>query len=1669
MSSVDNRVVHMTFDNAKFEREIAKTIESLGRLKAALDFSKVKMNLAGISELSKMKMTVDTSQFNNNIADALRGTEKVKSNLNFGATTKSLNDLGHAAKGFQLNGMTSAIAGVATKFSALSVIGVTALATIASKAVTVGLDVARKFTVAPILDGFREMETNMNSIQTILANTSSKGSTLDDVNKALLQLNEYSDQTIYNFSQMARNIGTFTAAGVDLDTSVNAIKGIANLAAISGSNSEQASTAMYQLSQALATGTLKLIDWNSVVNAGMGGEVFKNALFETGKALGTIADVPIGKTLKEWEDSGNNFRDSLQDGWITSEVLTTTLQAFTGDLDEASLVALGYTDKQAKEMVKLGALGKAAATEVKTLTQLLGTVKESVGSGWSQTFGIVFGDFEEAKSLFTGLSEAIGSYVKKQAASRNSLLQGWKDLGGRDRLIKGLQDGFFALKRVLIQLRLAFSDVFPKITSERLFELTDKFAQFTENMKPSVKTLENLRQIFEGFAAVVEIAKEVISEVIGTFQTLFAALREEHGGGILDFFLDFSQTLQDLKTRLVDEGGIAEFFDDLTERLLHPIESLKLLKDEFLGFFDGIDFGSLDGLTEAFQRVKDKVVELVESLGFDIKIPDKITDLFNSFTGVVDDSTSNSLTGGFDRVAGILETIGGAFETVIGIAGKLFDALKKVDDVFGWIWDKLMLLKDLSVTVLETMWGFAEDIGGALSDGLNSDELQNVLDILDTIALLMGGKGIQSLGKNGLGINLAADLTGGSLPRLGGAFEQLGGTFGAFRTNLDTLTSTLKTMQTQIRANALLDIAKALALLTVSVLVLSFINPESIAKSLTAMAVGMGQLIGAVALLNISASKAGLGPTGSIQLAGMGAALILLAGAMVVMAGALAILSTLKPEALANGLLTLQILIVEMATAATMLKGAGPSLIAAGIGMMGIALAMNMMVPALMLFSTMSWEELGKGLTAVAGALVLIVGAVNLIPPSIILIGPGLVAVAFALNLMAASMLLFATMSWEDIGKGLVSLGAGLALVATAMHLMPLTSIFTGPALIAVAVALTILGGALKIFATMSWEEIGKSMAVLGASLLILAAGLTLMQAAIPGAIALGIAAVSLGLFTGVLKGMAKISWKDLGKGLAVMALSLTAIGAAALLLTATGATPAIFLLGTALLALGAGFALLGLGAGLLAEAFKIIADAGTKGVDVLLYAIDQLIIRIPDMLLIVIDALNAIALSMLEALPAIISATGKIIQALLEVIINAIPDIVEAAVEIIKGFLKVIREAGPDFFETGFSLLMDFLHGIEDNITDLTGTVASIVEKFLEELARHIPDLVTAGASFIIGFLEGVGKNIDDVVSAGVQILVSFLEGVLENIDDIADTVGEIVTTLIEEIGELYGDIATAGADALVEFLGGLTGDARKIIRAATDLIIGVTTALADEAVRLANRMARVLIALLDGLALAIDNNDEAIGQSMRRLMLAMVEGLVTAVGAKDVIKKLKDIGWDMAKKVIEGAKNGFGIFSPSKEFMKLGEFVVAGLVSGVSDNAKDAEQAAVNMGRDVVNAFDDALSSAKLIMEGTDEFNPTITPILDLTNVKATANQLTGILATNPLQTTASLQAANTLSAETNQTLQVASVENQQPSVTEVKFEQNNYSPAQLNTATIYRQTRNQIELAKKELEVV
>ena len=210
-----------------------------------------------------VEMRFDNQKFEQNVKTSMSTIEKLKKSLNLEGAAKGLENINSEAQKCNLTPMSNAIESVKIHFSGLEVMAITALQNITNSAIQAGERMVSAFTIDPIKSGFEEYETQINAVQTILANTSSKGTTLDQVNSALDELNHYADMTIYNFTEMTRNIGTFTAAGVDLDTSVAAIKGIANLAAVSGSTSQQASTAMYQLSQALAAGLeLSSKRWN---------------------------------------------------------------------------------------------------------------------------------------------------------------------------------------------------------------------------------------------------------------------------------------------------------------------------------------------------------------------------------------------------------------------------------------------------------------------------------------------------------------------------------------------------------------------------------------------------------------------------------------------------------------------------------------------------------------------------------------------------------------------------------------------------------------------------------------------------------------------------------------------------------------------------------------------------------------------------------------------------------------------------------------------------------------------------------------------------------------------------------------------------------------------------------------------------------------------------------------------------------------------------------------------------------------------------------------------------------------------------------------------------------------------------------------------------------------
>lgn len=369
-----------------------------------------------------VEMRFNNKDFEKNVQTSMSTLDKLKQKLSFKGVLHSFESLSAASKKVDMGSLGRSVDVVTAKFSALQVMGITTLANITNSAVNSAKAMISAFTINPIKDGMTEYETQMNAVQTILANTQKEGTDVKRVNDALKELNTYADKTIYNFTEMTRNIGTFTAAGVKLDDSVSAIKGIANLAAVSGSNSQQASTAMYQLSQAIASGTVKLMDWNSVVNAGMGGQVFQDALTRTSEHLKTGAKAAI--------EANGSFRESLSTGWLTTEVLTQTLDQFATAADTQKeyqaavkkFVEQGYSKEEATQMADMARTANDAATKVKTFSQLIDTLKEAMGSGWTTSWQLIIGDFEEAKEMWSNVSDFFSNIINNVSQFRNDVL-----------------------------------------------------------------------------------------------------------------------------------------------------------------------------------------------------------------------------------------------------------------------------------------------------------------------------------------------------------------------------------------------------------------------------------------------------------------------------------------------------------------------------------------------------------------------------------------------------------------------------------------------------------------------------------------------------------------------------------------------------------------------------------------------------------------------------------------------------------------------------------------------------------------------------------------------------------------------------------------------------------------------------------------------------------------------------------------------------------------------------------------------------------------------------------------------------------------------------------------------------------------------------------------------
>jgi tape measure domain-containing protein len=1202
MPSIDERVVAMAFENAKFEQGVAVTMRTLSKLDVAIQqvgqknsfgdiekaASKVSLQ-APLSALDKLKSRLfgagegaaqgmsDIEKAGNKVTleQPVRALDKVQSETAQVGTfaAQGFGEIEKAGNGLDLGGMSRALSSLGGQFTAMEAVALGAFANIGAKLSEIASRISKSFSIEPVKAGFENYETQINAVQTILANTGLKGQKgLGKVSAALNELNDYANKTVYNFSEMAKNIGTFTAAGVDLKTATGSIKGIANLAAMSGSNSQQASTAMYQLSQAISAGRVGLQDWNSVVNAGMGGTVFQRALAQTAVAMGTLKDssLKLVGPMKNVKVNGESFRNSIQakpgqTSWLTSKVLTTALQNFTGDMSQAQLVAEGFTKAQAKAITSQAKVAVDAATKIKTFSQLMQALKEEVASSWAQVWKTLFGDINQAKSLFSPLHIAVENFLRGPIDGFNKRLKEWAKLGGRTLFITALKNAFEDLGKILHTIHMAFQEVFPPKTGKDMLATTKHFSDFIDKLKPSKELLDGLKRTFAGFFAVIHIGWSIIKGVVGVFANLLGVVGKGAPG-----FLGFTGSIGDMLVafdKALTKGGLLKaFFSTLTNILRAPLNILRTLGSAFAGLFSDNHTKKIGQAGDAAKSFGDKLQPLKD----------------------------------------IFAKIKTAIEKVIHVVNKLFEPFTKVVSSIG-----------------KAIANIGQTIGDALS-GLN----------LDTVF-----HGISAAAIGGIFLAIKKFAGEGSLVVVK-PLEQVGKALGG-------LTGVLKQMQQALKAGIILAIAAAILALAIGVKLLASINPEALTRAMTGVAIGLGELVGAIGILQ-GMAKTG----GGLSLAATAGAMIALAGAVVILAGAMKIFATMSWDQMEKGLVGVGGALTAVGLGMKMI---GPSITLAAPGILGVAVAMNVLAVAMKIFGSMSFGQIAQGILAISSALFVIGSGLEAMGPELILIGPGLIAVGFGLSVIAGAVAVFGRMNLKVLIQGILGVGAALGVIGVALWAMP-----PGPMLIAQAAGLLVaglalagIGEAIKVMGSMSLEQMAKGLVVLGAALFELAVGLDIMATTIPGAAALLLAATALAVLTPVISILGTLDIGTLAKGLGVIAAALLVLG-----VVGGVASPGIAALGIALSALGLAVILIGAGVYLIVKALIMLGDASVKSTGIVIAAITAFVVAIPKMIIDFLKGLVDIVAAVAALGPKIVDSLTKIFESLLQVVINAAPKI---------------------------------------------------------------------------------------------------------------------------------------------------------------------------------------------------------------------------------------------------------------------------------------------------------------------------------------------------------------------------------------------------------------------------
>lgn len=1535
MSSIDNRVVKMSFDNAEFERKAGTTLGTLEKLKQALSFE---------------------------------GMVKGLQNLKTGVSQVSFESL--------LTGVDA----INNRFSVLGEFAHNTLMNIVNTAVNAGKQIADALVIDPVKEGFAEYELQMNSIQTIMAAT---GEDLATVNAKLNELNDYADKTIYSFSDMTNNIGKFTNAGIGLDESVAAIQGISNAAALAGAGTRQASSAMLNFSQALSAGYLGLVDWKSInLTAQMGTEKFRQMLIDTGVAMGTLIEQNgkyistttdlTGKISDEFE-AFEGFDNSLRSQWANKEVITQALINYGTDIRElteteqeayrAQLMSIYGDEQKVQSIIDLGIAAADASKDVKTFTQLIDTLKEALGTGWAKTWEYIIGDFEQAKALWTEVSETLTGYINASSDIRNALFESWSKGGGREAVIDGLRNAFDGLLSVVKPIKSAFSNIFPAITSEELIAYSDKFKEFTNNLILSQDQQQAVQQVAtkifhilkDGFSTIVTIGSSAASvlkaiasglssafdikvlsnidlfvqsiknffdsikpseTVLSNFQRLFE--------GIGSIFRSLITVATNLGRALFDNLGV--FFKDISPDIEKFMDALGGIGDKLKDFAQKIETElSYDTFASGVDRIREAISNLFDIVKSNVDLPGVLTKLFDYITGI-------DLSGITNGINGILEGASG----VTDILHNIFTNLGGEDGLFANI------VKGFKSFLDNIDWAAIFNVLSHIETFLTTRTLLKMVDWLEKLPDTVG----DIAGSIGEVFGLAK--------RDGGAVKQL----------LQGVKDVFVSWQQQIKTMTILEIAVALSQVADALLKVSQIPSDRILPAFTYLA-------GGITALNLAAK--GLSIKDLVKVPDLTA----LAFAIGIMADSLVKLSKVDPERMLTGIGGFILMVATVTAALERLSKIKVKKIAkmgaVGTAMIEIAIAIEILAFAVKKLSKIDADKLALGLSgvvilmgglvaaidhlaglkiekagslvAVSAAMILIATAVGMLAGSVKKLAKldplnmviGLSAVIILLGGLVGALDYLSRIKFENVA-GIVAVSAALILIAAAVGMLAgsvkkLAGLDADNLVLGLSSVIILIGGlvaALEYMNNIKLEKVGSIVAV-SAAMILIAEAISILSKSLVKIGSLDLGQMVQGLIAVIaMLGVLVLVVKELSQFKTDDATSILLVSSAMVVMAV-----AIKLLASAVVKLGSlnleqmAIGLLGMVGSLYAmvTALFMLSELDTKGIMVgaaaVLVMAAAIAILAPAITMLstmniggLVIALTALAGAFI--LFATIASASSVTSAALLAFAGAIALVGVGIFALASGISiisQIIANTGPQTSQAIQSVLQVLIDALPKIGELFVGMLTLLFDSLIATVDKVVELVVALGSALITGLTELIPQLLELMTT----IFTGILDVIVELAPKIAESLLSILTNLLQQLATYVPQMADAGLKIILGLLDAIANNIQKIVEAGISIVVNFIRGVSSKLGEVIDAAFKLIISFINGLADAIRNNNGDLWAAAGNLIMALVEALLNGLG--EII--------NVGAQLMQGFINGIGGFAQNiwNTACQLGRYVWQGL----------------------------------------------------------------------------------------------------------------------------------------------